>query len=811
MIAKIIVDSRSKHVDRVFDYLIPDFLENEISIGSRVLVPFSSGNREVEGFCVGFCEKSESRQIKSIIKLANDIPAFDEEMLPVIKWMKKKYLSSYLDIIHTIVPSGTSVKSEEWIILLREEETRSEIRKNIISIIRDNGGGIEYNVLEERCGRNVQNQIRAMVKDGILRKEYRQSAKVRDKKIKFVRLSVTADEAEKAAMSLRPKAPVQSRMLQLLADNGEMPAIWLRKVTNGTISALTALIKKGFLEVFEVEAERNPYRGRVFEKTEKMTPTSEQEKAINKITSSVKNGDGSTYLLHGVTGSGKTEVFMQAIEYAVSIGKSAIMLVPEISLTPQMVSRFMSRFGDCIAIFHSALSQGERYDQWKRIKSGGADIVIGARSAVFAPLKNIGIIIMDEEHSDTYKSEMSPRYHARETAIFRAKQSGAAVVLASATPSVESYYKAQEGEYTLLEMNTRFNNNKMPYIYIEDMRSELARGNKSMLSARLYKEIEKNLQKGEQTILFLNRRGFSTFVSCRTCGYVPECPNCSISLTYHKFGNNLKCHYCGYIRPTYTKCPECDSKYIRYFGGGTQKVEEEINRLFPNASSIRMDMDTTGKKQSHEKILQRFEKDKIDILIGTQMVAKGLDFENVTLVGVITADTMLHLHDFRSGERTFAMLEQVSGRAGRGEKEGRAVIQTYTPEHEAVKLVKTHEYKEFYRNEIAQRHLLWYPPFCKMVGVQFQGSSEETTAKSAGCFVKALGNIKEMGQKIQVLGPIPSYVSKIKNKYRWQIIFKCEDDDKLGEKLSEAEMMCRANKELAGVSIIIDKSPGMIY
>lgn len=811
MIAKVIVDHRSKHIDRVFDYLIPEELDGRLEIGSRVLVPFSAGNREVEGFCMGFADKSKNKKLKSIIRLANDTAGFDEDMLSVIEWMHQKYLAPYLDIIHTIVPAGTSVKSKEWIILSEASEEKSETRRQIVQLLSDNGGGMEYDYLKELCQTDIQNQVRAMIREGILKKEYRQSVDIKDKKIKCVRLTLDSETALDEADKIQKKAPVQARMLEILGANEFISLADLQKFTGGSHNAVYALVRKGMAEIFDLTVDRDPYRNRVFKRTEKMTPTPEQERAITQITASIKNGESKTYLLHGVTGSGKTEVFMQAIEYAVSIGKSAVVLVPEISLTPQMVSRFLSRFGHRIAIFHSGLSLGERYDQWKRIKDGEADIVIGARSAVFTPLKNIGIIIMDEEHSDTYKSDMSPRYHAREVAIFRAEQTDAAVVLASATPSVESYYKAKTGEYTLLEMNLRYNQNKMPDISIIDMRSELSRGNKSMLSGKLYKEISENLKRGEQTILFLNRRGFSTFVSCRTCGYVPQCPNCNISLTYHKFENSLKCHYCGYSIPNYTVCPECGSKYIRYFGGGTQKVEDEIKRLFPNASSIRMDMDTTGKKQSHERILKKFEKDKIDILIGTQMVAKGLDFENVTLVGVITADTMLHINDFRSGERTFAMLEQVSGRAGRGSKEGRAVIQTYTPEHEAVSLVKTHDYASLYNSEIAERKLMWYPPFCKIISVHFQGVSETLVPQTARYFVKELGDIKKLSQKIQVLGPIPSYISKLKNKYRWQIIFKCEDDDKLGETLMNAEMVCRNNKDYANVSIVIDKSPGMIY
>lgn len=811
MIAKIIVDHRSKKTDRFFDYLVPSELEDKMQIGSRVLVPFARGNKEIEGFCMGFSEKSGSRTLKSIIKLANDTPGFDAEMLAVIEWMHKKYLSSYLDIIHTIVPAGTALKSKEWIILEKEDNIKGDIRLKIVQHLKDNGGGMEYDALKGLFDNDIRSRVTEMMKDGIVRHEYRSSILVRDKQIKCLRLKISGEEAAREIERIQKKAPVQAKMLDILCGNDFVSQSDLVKFTGGSSNAAKALVTKGLAEEFMLTVDRDPYRNISFAKSEKMLPTPEQKKAIDAINASVKKGESRTYLLHGVTGSGKTEVFMQAIENAVSMGKTALMLVPEISLTPQMVSRFMSRFQSRIAIFHSALSLGERYDQWKRIKDGEADIVIGARSAVFTPLRNIGVIIMDEEHSDTYKSDMSPRYHAREAAQFRAAQNGAAVVLASATPSVESYYQAKTGEYTLLEMNTRYNNNKMPEIFITDMRSELSKGNKSMLSGRLYRELDKNLQRGEQTILFLNRRGFSTFVSCRTCGYVPQCPNCNISLTYHKFDNLLKCHYCGYSRLNYKVCPECGSKYIRYFGGGTQKVEEEIKSLFPAASTIRMDMDTTGKKHSHEKILEKFEKDRIDILIGTQMVAKGLDFENVTLVGVITADTMLHMNDFRSGERTFSMLEQVSGRAGRGKSEGRAVIQTYTPDHEAVRLVGTHDYKGFYESEIAERRLMWYPPFCKLVSVHFQGNSEALTAQSARYFVSEIGDIQDIEQKIQVLGPIPSYISKLKNKYRWQIIFKCEDDDALAERLHKAEIACRNNKDYEGIAIIIDKAPGMIY
>jgi primosomal protein N' (replication factor Y) len=811
LIAKIIVDHRSKMVDKAFDYLIPEELEDKITIGSRVIVPFSSGNVETEGFCIGVADESKTDKLKSIIKLASDTNAFDETMLETIEWMREHYLSSYLDLIHAVVPAGTTVKNSEWIILEEMTEERSPIRQKIIEYLADNGGGMESTALYNMFDGDIKSQVRDMIKKGTLSKEYRQSQNISDKKIRMARLAVTPETAKKEVIRLEKKAPVQSRMLSILSDCEFIALADLKKFSQGTYNASATLQKKGLIEFFEMTVERDPLAGKHIAKTSNLIPTEEQKNAIDSITASIESGKHTTYLLHGVTGSGKTEVFMQTIENALNLGKSALVLVPEISLTPQMVSRFVSRFSERVAVFHSGLSMGERYDQWKRIKEGMADIVIGARSAVFAPLDNIGVIIIDEEHSDTYKSEMSPRYQAKEVAEFRAKQYGAAVVLASATPSIESSHKARTGKYKLLTMKNRYNMNQMPEISIVDMRNELSKGNKSMFSTQLYNEIAENLERGEQTILFLNRRGFSTFVSCRSCGYVVECPNCNISLTYHKYEDSLKCHYCGYTTPNYTRCPKCKSPYIRYFGGGTQRVEEEINKLFPDATTLRMDVDTTERKQSHEKILEKFEKEKIDILIGTQMVAKGLDFENVTLVGVISADTMLHINDFRSRERTFAMLEQVSGRAGRGNKAGRAIIQTYSPENEAITLVKAHDYISFYNGEITERRLMWYPPFAKIICVQFQGVSQTLVPQAAKYFFKQLGEISLLKQKIQILGPIPSSVSRIKNKYRWQLLIKCEKDDELNKILKNAENACRKNKNYKSISIIIDKNPNMIY
>ena len=811
MIARVIVDNRSKSVDKPFDYIIPDELDGEVGIGSRVIVPFSKSNTELEGFCIGVAESSEAKSLKKILSLAPQPKAFDEKMLGLIEWMRGKYLAGYIDIIRAVAPAGSAVKAEEWITLERPSELTGAAVKRIQEELSQNAGAMEISALEAVCGRSVRAQLRKMLSEGSVSRDFRISSAVGDKTRKYARLLIQPEAAAEESRILESRAPVQAKILDLLCRDESVSLSDLRRASNASKGSFDALVKKGLIEIFDAITERDPFGGREYDPTESPEPTYEQGLAIERINHAISGGTGGTFLLHGVTGSGKTEVFLQTIDRALSEGKSALVLVPEISLTPQMTERFYSRFGGRIALLHSARSMGERYDQWKRISDGGADIVIGARSAVFAPLKNIGVIIVDEEHSDTYKSEMLPRYHAREVALFRAEQYGAAAVLASATPSMESMYKARHGEYELITMRRRYNENEMPAVAIADMREELRNGNRTMFSRLLCREIEKNLKNREQTILFLNRRGFSTFVSCRSCGEAVKCPNCNISLTYHRFDDKLRCHYCGYEHRNYLACPACGSRYIRYFGGGTQRVEDETRKTFPAASVLRMDVDTTGKKQSHEKLIEKFVNEKTDILIGTQMVAKGLDFENVTLVGVISADTMLHINDYRSAERTFAMLEQVTGRAGRGAKKGRAVIQTYLPEAEAVSLVKTHDYDAFYESEAVRRSLMWYPPYSQIVCVLFSAGSEALAMRAARYYMKQLGAARDWGQKAQILGPVPASISKMNNKYRYRIIIKCEDCDALGERLLNAEKACRTHEIYKSVSVVTDKNPNMMY
>ena len=811
MYAEVIVNQPSRSVDRAFDYKIPDGLLGVVKSGSRVIVPFSNGNTEKEAFVLRVKDEASIKSgVKSIIRLATDERAFKDDMVELIEYMHNRYLATYLELIHSIIPTGTDIKTVEWIVLNNREAVskRSETEPLIVKYLEDNGGGMDIYSLQSYFEKDIKPVLSRLAAKSVIGREFKHTRDITKRKIRGVRLCVENDAANEYSEKTRSK--IQKRMILMLINNEFLSTADIVRFSMGNYSALSALVKNGIAEFFDIFIDRSVYEsdGTL---ASAPTPTTEQSAAIDAITESMHQNRSDIFLLHGVTGSGKTEVFMRAIKQATDSGKSALLLVPEISLTPQMVSRFVSRFGKRIAILHSGLSLGERYDQWCRIMNNEADIVIGARSAVFAPLSDIGIIIVDEEHSETYKSEMSPRYHAREVAAERAKKHNAVTVFASATPSLESYTASLNGKYTLLEMKERYNKSRMPKIDIVDMRQELESGNKSMFSKHLYNCIKENIQRKEQTILFMNRRGFSTFVSCRKCGFVPLCENCNISLTYHSYDDSLKCHYCGHTRENYKICPLCGSKYIRYFGGGTQRVEDEVKNLFPNATTIRLDADVTTRKNSHKQILDKFVQEKIDIMIGTQMVSKGLDFSNVTLVGVMSADTMLHINDFRSGERTFDMLEQVSGRAGRGEKPGRAVIQTYDPENFAVDLVRTHNYKAFYNKSISERRAMWYPPFSEMVCIRFSDIDNDTTRKSAFFFKEAFGDINKMRERIAILGPIPSGISKIKNKYRWQILIKCDNADLFNERLLKAQSAVKKQECYRNVQILIDKNPVNIY
>lgn len=556
-----------------------------------------------------------------------------------------------------------------------------------------------------------------------------------------------------------------------------------------------------------MEVYRNPYDDEDFEQTKPFPLTEEQKQVITPILSSITNETYNPFLLYGVTGSGKTEVYLQSIAAVLEKGKEAIVLVPEIALTPQMVDRFKGRFGSQVAVLHSALSVGEKYDEWRKILRKEVKVVVGARSAVFAPFENLGIIIIDEEHESSYKQEDNPRYHARDVAVWRGQYHKCPIVLGSATPTLESFARAKKGVYELLTMEKRMNEQALPTVEIVDMREELRDGNRSMFSKALHEKIADRLEKKEQMVLFLNRRGHSTFVMCRDCGYVVQCPHCDISLTYHKMNHRLKCHYCSYEENMPTACPACQSTYIRFFGTGTQKVEEEITKLFPEARVIRMDVDTTSRKGMHEKLLKAFGEEKADILLGTQMIAKGLDFPKVTLVGVLTADTMLHLPDFRASEKTYQLLTQVSGRAGRHELPGEVIIQTYTPEHYSIELAKNQQYDVFFDQEMQMRRTRQYPPYYYVVLVTV---SHPELLKAVQVTEKIVGHLRShCSQQTMVLGPVASAIPRIKDRYRYQCMIKYKREPNLKNvlKMVNEHYQAEMQKEL---QISIDFNPTML-
>ncbi|MDF2668151.1 MAG: primosome assembly protein PriA, partial [Paenibacillus sp.] len=632
---------------------------------------------------------------------------------------------------------------------------------------------------------------------------------------------------EQAIAELSSSAKRQHDVLKHFIDNPE-PIKLAELLTQLGISAGTvkSLADKGWLDIQEVEVFRDPYAGRHFVPTEPLPLTETQRQVFEPLSRTLENQEHKVYLLHGVTGSGKTEVYLQAIRQCLDQGREAIVLVPEISLTPQMVERFKGRFGDLVAVLHSRLSTGERYDEWRKIGLKQVKVAIGARSAVFAPFTQIGLIIIDEEHESSYKQEESPKYHARDVAIARAVSHGAAVVLGSATPSLESYYRtlyaseAFEGEavgrltppFELLRMDTRVEGRPLPGVEIVDLREELRGGNRSMFSRSLYKAIEDRLHKKEQTVLLLNRRGYSTFVMCRSCGFVVQCPHCDIAMTYHQVSRTMRCHYCGLSEPEPSQCPSCESEHIRYFGTGTQRVEEELGKLFPGIRVIRMDVDTTAEKGSHEKLLTRFRNKQADVLLGTQMVAKGLDFPDVTLVGVIAADTVLNLPDFRAAEKTFQLLTQVAGRAGRHKLPGEVYIQTYTPEHYSIQHASQHDYSSFLREELSARRERGYPPFYNLILITFSHEQVQLLVRVGESFAAHLRERwtrnprnGQKGYEFQLLGPIASPIARIKDRYRFQCMVKYRGDLDAAGMISEAanalEELVRQQKLLISVDV----------
>ncbi len=802
-IAKVIVDVPVRSTDRPFDYSIPDALRLWIEVGSRVAVPF--GHRTVQGFVVSLesGETETASGLKPIQEVLDLLPPLSPELVELGDWMSQRYACRRISALQAMLPTALKGKAERLISLGEEAEPADKPadelfplfleedleERTIIDFVRK-AGEVSMKQLT-RSFPGAAETVKFMLRRGVLTESQSIKDKMGKKKLKAVDLAIGLAAARESLGTFPARSARQKDVLSFLIEMEQMLPMPMKdllailQVTAGTVKALE---EKGYIEISEIEVYRDPYRGRDFKPSSPLPLTPEQQKVFTRIARTVDEQQHEVFLLHGVTGSRKTEIYLQCIQRAVDQGRQAVVLVPEIALTPQMVERFKGRFGSGVAVMHSRLSVGERYDEWRKIREGKAMVAVGARSAVFAPFANLGLIIMDEEHESSYKQEENPKYHARDVAVRRAEQGGAAVILGSATPSLESYHAARSQSDihfspVLLEMPTRALGNALPKVHVVDMRDELKEGNRSMFSRRLHAALERRLEKGEQTVLLLNRRGFSTFVMCRSCGYVATCPECDISLTYHSRSDNLRCHYCGHAESSPKLCPECGSEHIRFFGTGTQRVEEELGKLFPGIRVIRMDVDTTTEKGSHEKLLNQFRDKKADVLLGTQMVAKGLDFPDVTLVGVITADSALNLPDFRAGEKTFQLLTQVAGRAGRHQLPGEVVVQSYTPEHYSIVHASGHDYYSFVREELKHRRALHYPPYCRLILVTLSHEQLPLLLKMAENYALNLqGRARQLrwfasldklsADALDLLGPVASPLPKLKGRYRFQCIIK---------------------------------------
>lgn len=785
-IVSVAVDQTVYLIDKPFDYFVPETLSGKAQVGCRVLVPFGNGNLRKTGIILSFSEFDESKKLKTIISVLDDEPVLSEEMLKLAEYIRTETFCTWYSAVRVLLPPGINYK-------VRQEYELSENAGEIYGSLSDELKPLAdillksktvtkesvYKALEldENCG-----LMGKLIHKGFAVRSGTAVRTVGDASLKMVRLTDLAQDL--SGVKLTPK---QKQLMAVLNDIGCCSVKELCYFTGLTVAVINGLNKKGLIDIFEQEYYRNPYSEADFKPEPPAVLTLSQQKAFDGLKSDYLEPQGITALLYGVTGSGKTQVFLKMCEEVAAAGRGVIVMVPEIALTPQTLGIFHRRFGKNVAVFHSAMSQGQRLDEWKRVKRGEAMIAVGTRSAVFAPFDDVGLIIMDEEQEHTYKSEMSPYFHARDIARRRIAMSKGLLILSSATPSVETFSLAQAGKYRLYRLENRFGNAVLPTVETVDMREEAAKGNTGIISNLLYDRISEALENGKQAILLLNRRGFNTYVSCTQCGTVMNCENCSISLTYHSANNRLMCHYCGKSLPYTDKCPNCGSERMKYSGLGTQKAEAELQSLFPNARILRMDADSTSTRSDYEKNLKAFADFKYDIMLGTQMVAKGLDFPKVTVVGVLNADVAMHSSDFRSYERTFSLLTQVVGRSGRGDDKGTAVIQTNEPDSTVLSLAARQDYDSFYNSEILTRKLMIYPPYCDIATVCFAGQERKYTEDAAKAFFEALksevsGEYKDV--KLITLGPTAAAVPKVNNSYRYKLIIKYKNTKRFKEMMS---------------------------
>lgn len=797
MIAQVIVDVAAKQTDRVFEYNIPPEL-NDVEVGSRVVVPF--GHRKVQGFVVGISETTEfSGKLKDLLVVVDEMPPLTPELVKLSEVLAKKIFAYRITLLQTMLPRVMKANYRKILTPLDEATAKLPLFNN------------EAIDLNEITDLKQIVKIKNLIKENKAKIEYLVENKAKKKQEYLYSLALGKNAYLNIKAQIKSNAVNQQKLIDDIINNEATypkTAKQLESKLGLSASFLKQAVEKGWLKRELIETYRDPLAN--FKKknnSKAITLNQGQSQALNKIAQAIKEKEAKTFLLEGVTGSGKTEVYLHAIQKALESGRNALMLVPEISLTPQMVEQVKARFGSSVAVLHSGLSTGERYDEWRRIRRGEARVVVGARSAVFAPLANIGLIIIDEEHESSYKQEDTPRYHARDVALLRSRYHNCPLVLGSATPSLASRARAQKGNYELLRLTERANSKALPEVTLIDLKQIEFAGGQFDLSVDLVEKIKEKLARQEQVILLLNRRGFANFMLCRSCGYVMQCPNCDVSLTMHKDTGQMQCHYCGYKTPIPNKCPNCQETQIRFLGAGTQKVEEELKELIPQASILRMDVDTTRKKGSYKRILDKFGAGEANILLGTQMIAKGLDFPNVTLVGVINADTSLQVPNFNASEKTFDLLTQVSGRAGRADKKGEVMIQTYNPEHYAIALAQNQDYESFYHKEMQVRHQGNYPPFFYTVLISVASKNEQAAAKFA--FVVKRRLMQELHAPTIILGPTPSSIAKIKNQYFYQILVKYKKEDKLNPILHELQDEAQKIKR-QGLNVYIDNEPERI-
>ena len=807
---KVAVSAAPYSIDKPYSYLVPDALAAAAVPGVRVMVPFGRGNKESEGLILARVQEPKLPGSKAIRQILDPEPVLDKAGIDLALWMRGRYFCTVFEAVKTILPAGLWYGLREiWSLAMEPETARSAAvgipgAWQVLDLLEKQGGKADIRVLRDALGDGAEKPLKAMKKAKILTCETDAKRKIADKSHRMVELAVNTEDAYALTEPKRRSAPARYEVVNFLATAGRIPAAEVSYYTGASARTLKTMEKAGLIAFSEEEELRVPSLDDV-EPGPEIVLNEEQQRAFEEILGRVQAAKPSVTLLHGVTGSGKTQVYLRLVQETLALGKTAMVLVPEIVLTPQMMRKFSSYFGSRVAMLHSSLKMTERYDQWKRIRRGEVDVVLGTRSALFAPLKNLGLIIMDEEQEGSYQSENVPRYDAREVAKYLCVREKAALVFGSATPTVETAWAVEQGSYQKALLRRRYNENALPEVLIADLRQEILNGNPGLISTPLRQELEKNLAAGEQSILFLNRRGSSRMLLCGECGYVPQCPRCSTAMTYHSANGRLMCHYCGHSEPAADTCPECGG-WMKHVGAGTQKVEEELRELFPEAGILRMDADTTA--GGHEEILQTFERERVPILLGTQMVAKGLDFENVTLVGVLSADISLYVDNYRAAERTFSLLTQVVGRAGRGGKTGRAVIQTYTPGNDVIRCAARQDYDAFYESEIRMRRLRRYPPFADLFTVTVSGTEEGRVLRAAVSVRETLRQLCRRPElaagEPEVLGPAPAPVVKVNNRFRYRCTLVGKNDKATREMLAWLQKDFAKDSANRGMNLFVD-------